>query len=126
MFACDPRQGLESADQEGWQSFDLTSYADQPVSSIGIVVRGTGSGAPGFELLDGNFLGQEVEVYSDTVTVSVPRAEGTSVLCTSRGEALPMRTEYAAVSCIAGPHGRLANGRSCVRRQTKDEAPSVL
>ena len=67
-------QDLESVDQEGWQSFDLTSYADQTVSSIAIVIKGTGSGAPGFKILDANFLGEEVIVPSDgTISVSSPR-----------------------------------------------------
>ena len=70
-MSCDSTQDLESADQEGWQSFDLTSFADQPSDLIRIVIKGTGSGAPGFEILDANFLGEEFAVPADdTITVS--------------------------------------------------------
>ena len=53
------RQNLESADAEGWQSFDVSQYlnADQYVTVISLVMRGTGSGASGFYLLDARFIG---------------------------------------------------------------------
>ena len=57
-------------DQEGWQSFDLTSYADQTVTRISIVIKGTGSGAPGFKILDAKFLGEEVVIPRDIYYVS--------------------------------------------------------
>ncbi|CAM9126140.1 unnamed protein product [Scytosiphon promiscuus] len=60
---------LESTDAAGWQSFDLTSNADEYVTSIGIVMKGTGSGAPGFKLLDGRFLGTKVDNPTDTFVV---------------------------------------------------------
>ncbi|CAM9648998.1 unnamed protein product [Ascophyllum nodosum] len=52
-------ENLESADAEGWQSFDVSQYlnADQYVTVISLVMRGTGSGAPGFYLLDARFIG---------------------------------------------------------------------
>ncbi len=68
--ACDSRQDLESADQEGWQSFDLTGYATETVTRIALVLKGTGSGAPGFTLLDANFMGEAVVVPKDTFYVS--------------------------------------------------------
>ncbi|CAN0133967.1 unnamed protein product [Scytosiphon promiscuus] len=60
---------LESADAAGWQSFDLTSYADRHVTSIGVVMKGTGSGAPGFKLLDARILG--IEIFNPTGIVYV-------------------------------------------------------
>lgn len=57
----------------GWQSFDLTGDAIQLVTSIGIEMKGTGSGAPGFKLLDANFLGTQTDNPSDTFYVSANR-----------------------------------------------------
>lgn len=47
-------QGLESVDTAEWQSFDLSQYIDpdQYLTEIDIVIKGTGSGAPGFKMLD--------------------------------------------------------------------------
>ena len=52
-------QNLESADAEGWQSFDVSQFlsTNQYVTVISLVMRGTGSGAPGFYLLDARFIG---------------------------------------------------------------------
>ncbi|CAM9649069.1 unnamed protein product [Ascophyllum nodosum] len=52
-------ENLESIDAEGWQSFDVSQYlsANQYVTVISLVMRGTGSGAPGFYLLDARFIG---------------------------------------------------------------------
>ena len=53
------RQNLTSTDAEGWQSFDVSRYLStgQYVTVISLVMRGTGSGAPGFYLLDARFIG---------------------------------------------------------------------
>lgn len=56
----------------GWQSFDLTSYVTDLVTSVTITMNGTGSGADGFKLLDAEFLGTQVDNPSDTFHVSVP------------------------------------------------------
>ncbi|CAM9430682.1 unnamed protein product, partial [Ectocarpus sp. 13 AM-2016] len=53
--------GLESTDTAGFQSFDLTGFADQYVTSIGIEMKGTGSGAPGFAMLDAVVLGTQID-----------------------------------------------------------------
>lgn len=52
-------QGLESVDSAEWQSFDLSQYAapDQYLTEINVVIKGTGSGAPGFRMLDLRVLG---------------------------------------------------------------------
>eukprot|EP00752_Nemacystus_decipiens_P014959 g13318.t1 len=61
--------GLESEDTDGWQSFDLTSYAGEYVTVITLVIKGTGSGAPGFKLLDARFMGTPIDNPSDTFYV---------------------------------------------------------
>lgn len=66
-------QDLESEDIAEWQPFDLTGYATQLVTSIGIEIKGTGSGAPGFALLDANILGTQTANPTDTVYVSMNR-----------------------------------------------------
>ncbi|CBJ31644.1 hypothetical protein Esi_0270_0027 [Ectocarpus siliculosus] len=53
----------------GFQSFDLTGFADQYVTSIGIEMKGTGSGAPGFAVLDPMVLGAKIDNPSDTFYV---------------------------------------------------------
>lgn len=63
-------QDLESTDMTGWQSFDLTSISDQEVTAVEIVVRGTGSGAPGFALLDARVIGTPADNPTDTFYVS--------------------------------------------------------
>ena len=67
-------QDLESSDQEGWQSFDLTSYADQTTTMVSIVMKGTGSQAPGFALQDANILGNEVTIAKDRFYVSAQQS----------------------------------------------------
>ena len=62
-------QDLESQDVAGWQSFDLTGYATQLVTGLGIEIRGRGSGAPGFALLDANIMGTKADNPTDTVYV---------------------------------------------------------
>lgn len=81
VFACffsssRPRlsQGLESVDSAEFQSFDLTSYTGQYATSIGIIMQGTGSGAPGFKMLDGRVLGTQIDNPTDTFFVSARRA----------------------------------------------------
>lgn len=68
----------------GWQSFDLTSFSDQEVSAIAIVIKGTGSGTPGFKLLDARVIGTPAGNPTDTFYVSrrvltcITRAWGTA------------------------------------------------
>lgn len=64
------RQGLESQDAAGWQSFDLSGYTGEHVTLISLVIKGTGSGAPGFKLLDARFMGTPIDNPSDTFYVS--------------------------------------------------------
>eukprot|EP00903_Cladosiphon_okamuranus_P018634 g17151.t1 len=47
-------EGLESVDTAEWQSFDLSQYVDpgQYLTEIDLIIKGTGSGAPGFKMLD--------------------------------------------------------------------------
>ena len=66
---CPSRQGLESQDAEGWQSFDLSSYTGY-VTHITVVIKGTGSGAPGFKLLNARFMGTAVDNPSNHFYVS--------------------------------------------------------
>ncbi|CAM9933566.1 unnamed protein product [Pylaiella littoralis] len=66
---------LESADVAGLQSFDLTSYVTDLVTSVTITMRGTGSGADGFKLLDARFLGTQVDNPSDTFYVGTTRIQ---------------------------------------------------
>ena len=65
----DVRQDLESADSAEFQSFDLTSYTGEYATRIGVVMQGTGSGAPGFSLLDAIVLGTQIENPTDTFYV---------------------------------------------------------
>ncbi|CAM9225071.1 unnamed protein product [Ectocarpus fasciculatus] len=61
--------GLESTDTAGFQAFDLTGAANQYVTSIGIQVKGTGSGSPGFAMLDAVVLGTKLDNPTDTFYV---------------------------------------------------------
>lgn len=54
------RQSLESENKEGWQAFDLTGI-DQYVALISIVIKGTGSGSPGFKMLNAKIIGNPIE-----------------------------------------------------------------
>lgn len=67
------RQTLESEDTVGWQSFDLESHldTDQYVTDISVVMKGTGSGAPGFKVLDARFIGAPIDNPTDTFYVSL-------------------------------------------------------
>ncbi|CAM9582225.1 unnamed protein product [Ectocarpus fasciculatus] len=60
---------LESTDTAGFQSFDLTGAANQYVTSIGIQVKGTGSGSHGFAMLDAVVLGTKLDNPTDTLYV---------------------------------------------------------
>lgn len=74
-------QDLESVDTAGFQSFDLTSFIGQYATSIGVIMRGTGSGAPGFKLLDGRILGTQIDNPTSTFYVSAfAREEGKPAL----------------------------------------------
>lgn len=64
------RQGFESSDQEGWQSFDLTDYDGDLVAEVWLTIKGTGSGAPGFQLLDARFIGECIDNPTNTLYVS--------------------------------------------------------
>lgn len=68
-------QGWESVDTAEWQSFDLSQHldADQYLTEISIVVRGTGSGASGFRMLDLRILGTAIDNPTDTIYVSAVR-----------------------------------------------------
>lgn len=56
-------QGLESADTAEWQSFDLSQHVDpgQYLTEIDIIIKGTGSGAPGFKMLDLRVVGTIID-----------------------------------------------------------------
>lgn len=69
------RQGLESADVTGWQSFDIAGGA-YTATSVEIIMQGTGSGAPGFKMLDARVIGDVVDNPTDTFYVSKERAPG--------------------------------------------------
>ena len=58
-------------DTEGWQSFQLGVDVDQIVTSVDIVMKGTGSGTPGFYLLDARFFGSPAKNPTDTFSVSL-------------------------------------------------------
>eukprot|EP00752_Nemacystus_decipiens_P014960 g13319.t1 len=62
--------GLESVDSSEFQSFDLTSYTGEYATFVGVVMQGTGSGAPGFKLLDGRILGTQMGNPTDTFYVA--------------------------------------------------------
>lgn len=63
LFLLPAVQGLESVDTAEWQSFDLSQHLDpdQYLTEIDIVVKGTGSGAPGFKMLDFRAVGTIVD-----------------------------------------------------------------
>ncbi|CAM9160508.1 unnamed protein product [Ectocarpus sp. 4 AP-2014] len=63
--------GFESADTADWQSFDLSQHldADQFLTEINVVVQGTGSGAPGFAMLDFRVMGTAIDNPTNTVYV---------------------------------------------------------
>lgn len=56
-------------DSAEFQSFDLSSYAGEYATSIGVTMQGTGSGAPGFKLLDARVLGTQIDNPTDTFYV---------------------------------------------------------
>ncbi|CAM9878861.1 unnamed protein product [Ectocarpus sp. 12 AP-2014] len=60
--------GFESVDSEGWQRFELGTI-DDPATEIAIVMKGTGSGAPGFKLANARFFGTAIDNPSDTFYV---------------------------------------------------------
>lgn len=66
-------QSLESENTAGWQSFDLESHlaADQYVTEISVVMKGTGSGASGFKMLDARFIGVPIDNPTDNFYVSL-------------------------------------------------------
>ncbi|CAN0221443.1 unnamed protein product [Pylaiella littoralis] len=76
----DPRYtltGFESANVEGWQSFALAELVDDDsyVTEITIVIQGTGSGDPGFKLLNARFMGTAIDNPSDIFYVGSTRLD---------------------------------------------------
>lgn len=71
-------QGWESVDTAEWQTFDLSEHlgADEYLTEINIVMKGTGSGAPGFNMLDMRVLGTSIDNPTDTLHVSRPTTTG--------------------------------------------------
>ncbi|CAM9952012.1 unnamed protein product [Ascophyllum nodosum] len=67
--------GLESEDTAGWQTFDLQLDADQTVTEVSLVIRGTGSGASGFHLQNAGFMGTRVDNPTDTFYVGTTHIE---------------------------------------------------
>ncbi|CAM9345645.1 unnamed protein product [Scytosiphon promiscuus] len=65
------RTELSSMDAEGWQSFDISASQDEVayLTQIAIVMKGTGSGAPGFKLSNARFLGTTIDNPTDTLYV---------------------------------------------------------
>lgn len=70
----------------GAQSFDIDGGA-VTATSVEIVMKGTGSGAPGFKLLDARVIGDMVDNPTDTFYVS--RAE-----CRGAARKLPGRVAW--------------------------------
>lgn len=62
---------MESSDIAGWQSFDLDGVldSDQYLTKIKLTMKGTGSGAPGFRLLDARFIGTPIDNPTDSFNV---------------------------------------------------------
>lgn len=67
------QQDWESADVAGWQFFDLEPHldAEQYVTLVNLVIRGTGSGAPGFDMVDARIVGTPIENPSENFYVRV-------------------------------------------------------
>lgn len=54
-------QDFESADVAGWQSFDFESVlGDRYITMVNLIMKGTGSGAPGFSMLDARVIGTPI------------------------------------------------------------------
>lgn len=71
------KQGLESANTPHWQSFDISAECgDQYVTMINIVMKGTGSGADGWSVLDARIIGTPIENPSDVYNVSFWKGGG--------------------------------------------------
>ncbi|CAM9369501.1 unnamed protein product, partial [Sphacelaria rigidula] len=63
-------QGLESTNIAGWQSFDVSAeLGDQYATMVNIVMKGTGSGAAGWSMLDARIIGAPIENPSDVYYV---------------------------------------------------------
>ena len=62
---------MESVDTTEWQTFEVELDDDQTVTEVHLVMKGTGSGASGFYLLDARFMGTSVDNPTDTFYVSV-------------------------------------------------------
>eukprot|EP00752_Nemacystus_decipiens_P014961 g13320.t1 len=105
---------LESENVAGWQSFDLTGDATQLVTSIGIEIKGRGSGAPGFAMLDANIMGTQTENPTDTVYV------GSTMIEYWEGDAYPdfvaegTGDQHAINAAICAVKKAGYNGAECV------------
>lgn len=68
-------QGFESsADEAGWQTFDLSAAAGgEYVTVVEIVMQGTGSGVPGFNMLDARFIGTVIDNPTGILYVREPK-----------------------------------------------------
>ena len=56
----------------GWQNFEFELGDDQTVTEVRLVMKGTGSGASGFYLLDARFMGTSADNPTDTFYVRIP------------------------------------------------------
>ncbi|CAM9670164.1 unnamed protein product [Ascophyllum nodosum] len=65
--------GLESENTTGWQTFELQLDANQTVTEVHLIMKGTGSGASGFYLLDARFIGSLAENPTDIYYVGTTR-----------------------------------------------------
>ncbi|CAM9236986.1 unnamed protein product, partial [Sphacelaria rigidula] len=66
----EPFLGLESTDVAGWQSFDVSAeLGDQYATMVNIVIKGTGSGAAGWSMLDARIIGTPIDNPSNVYYV---------------------------------------------------------
>ena len=56
----------------GWQTFEIVLGDDQTVTEVRLVMKGTGSGASGFYLLDARFMGTSADNPRDSFYVRIP------------------------------------------------------
>ena len=68
-------QALESEDTADWQTFEINLDSDQTVTEVRLTIKGTGSGASGFHLIDARFMGTVAENPTDNYYVRVASFE---------------------------------------------------